>query len=70
MLGPSFLSRITELTYAYSEFKRFILRARGSNAMLRDMTICDINFSLFYTWSWAFVALHPLWWWPTRAFAC
>ena len=43
MLEPSFLSKVAELTCENPGFKRLLLRARGSDAMFRVMTVHGID---------------------------
>ena len=48
MLEPSFLSKVADLTYEDPEFKRFLLRAYGSDAMFCIMTVYGIDL-LYHT---------------------
>ena len=48
ILEPSFLSNVAELTYAYPEFKQFLLRVHGSGAMFWVVTVYGVDL-LYHT---------------------
>ena len=43
MLEPFFKSKLAELTFANPDFEQLLLRARGSNAIFRIMTVNGVD---------------------------
>ena len=47
MLEPSFLSKVAELICEDPEFERLLLKAHGSDAMFRVMTVHGVDLPYF-----------------------